>query len=185
MTENDTLPQATPTPLPPPPPTPPAPAGASRWMRGALIASLTVNLLVLGIVAGGALNIAQHGPRQAIADITLGTFTEALSAEDREALRMAAEAESLGLREMNRAAREDYLRLIEAVRAEPWDDAAARAAIAAYGVRTHDRLAAGERLMLQRLSAMGPQGRREFADRLEETLRRGFRGARQGAPRGN
>ena len=179
MTEIESSPQI------PAPPAPPPAAGAGPWMRRALIASLTVNLLVLGVVVGGAINVARHGPRQMIADITLGTFTEALSAEDREALRMAAEAENLGLREMNRAAREDYLRLIAAVRSEPWDAATAQAAIAAYGMRTHDRLEAGERLMLQRLSAMGPQGRREFADRLEETMRRGFRGERPLRPRGN
>lgn len=172
----------------PPLPNPPAPpsAGTSRWTRVLLIGSLTLNLLVIGIVAGGALSVARHPPRAAISDITLGTFTEALSPEDREALRLAAEAESLGIREMHRAAGEDFRALIAAVRAEPWDEAAARAAIAAYGLRAQERLAAGERLMLQRLAAMGPLGRRAFAERLEDTLRRGFRSDRAAPPlRGN
>ncbi|MDP1667428.1 periplasmic heavy metal sensor [Phaeovulum sp.] len=179
----DTLPPTT-----PPAATPPAPAsgGASRSARALLIGSLAVNLLLLGILAGGAISIARHAPQPVISDITLGTFTAALSPEDREALRLAAEAESLGIREMHRAAGEDYRALIAAVRAEPWNEAAARVAIAAYGLRAQERLVAGERLMLQRLAAMGPAGRRAFAERLEETLRRGFRAERAAPPpRGN
>ncbi|WP_372840693.1 periplasmic heavy metal sensor [Phaeovulum sp.] len=169
----------TPTSAPPQPPAqPPEAPRAGHGMRIALVVSLTVNLLVLGVLVGGAIGIARHEPRPAISDITLGTFTEALSAEDREALRVAAEAESLGLREMHRASREDYLALIEAVRAEPWDEAAARRAITAYGVRSKERIDAGERLMLERLADMGPLARRAFADRLEDALRRGFRAER-------
>lgn len=178
--------QSAPIPTPPAPPAPPL-RGASHGVRLALAVSLTVNLLVLGVLVGGAIGIARHAPRPAIADITLGTFTEALSPEDREALRLAAEAESLGIRDMHRASRDDYLALIAAVRAEPWDEAAARQAIAAYGRRSQERLAAGERLMLERLVAMGPLARRAFADRLEDALRRGFRPEREGLPppRGN
>jgi len=185
--------QAMPSPTPPVPPVPPR-RGASHGLRVALAVSLTVNLLVLGVLVGGAIGIARHAPRPAIADITLGTFTEALSPEDREALRRAAEAESLGLRDMHRASRDDYLALIAAVRAEPWDEAAARRVIAAYGQRSQERLESGERLMLQRLAEMGPLARRAFADRLEDALRRGFRPEREGgareapaplAPRGN
>ncbi len=165
----------TPTSAPPLPPAPPEAPGAGRGLRIAFVVSLTVNLLVLGVLAGGAIGIARHEPRPTISDITLGTFTEALSAEDREALRVAAEAERLGVREMHRASREDYLALIDAVRTDPWDEAAARRAIGAYGVRSKERIDAGERLMLERLADMGPLARKAFADRLEEVLSRGFR----------
>jgi uncharacterized membrane protein len=164
----------------PPGPTPAAARKSGRnWGRVVLVVSLMLNLLVFGIVIGGAIGHVRPLPRPVISDISLGTFTAALSPEDREALRQAAEAESLGIREMHRAAREDYSLLIAALRAEPWDEQAARAAIAGYGERAHQRLEAGERLLLARLSAMGASGRKAFAQRMEAALNRGaLRGER-------
>jgi uncharacterized membrane protein len=177
---NDRLNEAPPAPTTPTPPLPPAPRRS--WCRVVLIVSLALNLLVAGVVAGGLLGGAHRPQRLIISDISLGTFTQALSPEDREALRVAAEAESLGLREMHRAANEDFSRLIAALSAEPWDEPGARAAIASYGVRSQDRLRAGERLLLDRLRSMGPKARRDFAGRLEAAMQRGFRIERRGPP---
>lgn len=149
-----------------------AKAGMRGWVRGLFILSLTLNLLVVGVVAGGMIGHAKRMPRAAIGEISMGPFNEAFSHEDREALRRAAEADGRDFREMRRAGRADFERLIAALRAEPWDEAEVRAAIEGHRARTIERMQIGERLMLGRLGAMQPEQRRAFADRLERGMRR-------------
>ncbi|MCB1401125.1 MAG: periplasmic heavy metal sensor, partial [Rhodobacteraceae bacterium] len=92
-------------------PSEPARARLKGWVKAAFIASITLNLLVVGVVVGGIIRHDRHPPRPMISDVSIGPFTEALSQDDREALRRAAQRESTGFRAMRQAAREDYRRL--------------------------------------------------------------------------
>lgn len=150
-------------------------AGMRGWVRALFIVSLTMNLLVLGVVAGGVIGHSGHPPRPMISDISMGPFTEALSRADRDALRHAAEAEGAGFRDMRRAARADFTRLVAALKADPWNEAEVRSVIEAHRARTLDRIEIGERLMFGRIAAMTPEERKGFAERLEAGLRRGPR----------
>lgn len=149
----------------------PAPRG-TRWLRIALIASLTLNLLILGIVGGAAFRFWRNPPRPPVAEVGFGPYTEALDPKDRRALRDAFVAQMPGLRDLRRESRNDVRDLIAALRADPWDPDAARAVLAKRVKRTGERLELGQTLLLARLDSMTPADRQAFAGRLEEMQRR-------------
>lgn len=156
--------------------------GGGRGVRIALGVSVALNLLVAGLVAGAVLR--DGGPRdRMLRDLEFGPFTEALSREDRDALRRDFVARSGGFRDMRAEMRSDFDALLGALRAEPFDIDAARAVLAGQQARMQSRLALGQDLLLERLAAMPPRARAEFADRLEERLRHGGRGG-DGPPGG-
>lgn len=141
---------------------------AGRGMKIALILSLTLNLLILGIV-GGAM-FAHGGPDGPgrIRDVGFGPYTEALSGEDRKALREAFIKAAPDFRKGREEAQADVARLAAAIRAEPYDRAAVEAVMADQGQRIEKRLMLGRGLFLDRLDAMGPEGRAALAGRIEE-----------------
>ena len=59
------------------------------------------------------------------------------------------------------------------MRADPFDPAALKAALAALEARNAERLELGRTLIETRLIEMSPEERAAFADRLEKGLRRG------------
>ena len=158
-----------------PPAPPPAPSQKSlRGLRIALGVSVALNLLVAGVVAGAILR--EGGPRdRMVRDLDLGPFTEALSQEDRAALRRDFVARMPELGEARRAMRAEFRDLLVLLRADPFDPEAMREVLAGQRARMQERIDLGQELLLQRLSAMTPEARQAFADRLEDRLRRGSR----------
>ena len=155
----------TPSPLPSPPP-------GGRKLRIALAVSVALNLLILGLVAGAVLR--DGGPHgRMVRDLDFGPFTEALTPEDRDALRRDFIRQAPDLRDMRRQMRDDFSTLLAALRAEPFDVEALRGVVANQGDRMAARLELGQDLMLARIAAMTPAERAAFADRLEQRLERG------------
>ncbi len=143
-----------------------------RWQKGLLVASLAMNLAVIGAVAGMAI---KGGPdiRRAQYDLTVGPFTRAMEPRDRDAVRTALR-NSEAFRPSDRTAiRMDMQALIDVLRAEQFDKNALRDAI----TRQRARLAVGQDAVLDavtaQIDAMSTANRVAFADRLEEQLRRG------------
>lgn len=163
MTESET--SVTP---PAPQPTPPKPA---RGLRVALAVSVALNLLIIGLVAGAMLRGGPHD--RMVRDLDFGPFTEALSPEDRAALRRDFIRQAPDMRDMRRQMREDFATVLAALRAEPFDPDALRGVVANQGNRMAARLELGQDLMLARIAAMTPAERAAFADRLERRLERG------------
>ncbi len=153
-------------------------ARAGRGTRIALIASLTLNLLILGVIAGSMIGHHRYRTAGAVRDIGFSPFTGALDREDRTALRGAFMAAMPDARDRRQAARQDFARLADALRAEPWDRAVVGALLARHGQRTAERLELGHRLLIERIEAMSPAARAAFADRIEAGLRRGPQGRR-------
>lgn len=157
--------------------TPAAGVAAARGGRGVRIAlgvSVALNLLVVGLVAGAVLR--DGGPRERmVRDLDFGPFTEALSREDRAALRRAFLQRSPGMQDMRQQMRQDFRALLAALRAEPFDPDALRGVLVNQQARMAERVSLGQELMLERLSVMAPQERAAFADRLEQRLRHGAR----------
>lgn len=150
-----------------------------RGVRVALGISVALNLLIVGLVAGAVLR--DGGPRERmVRDLDFGPFTEALSRADREALRREYIARSPGMRDMRQQMRQDFRAFLAALRAEPFDPAALRGVLANQQARMAERVTLGQDLMLERLTAMPPEARLKFADRLEERLRRGTGAGREG-----
>lgn len=150
--------------------------GCGKWTRLVLVLSLALNLLVVGVVVGGAVRHHRHGGDESARDIGFGPFTEALSKEDRKALRRAFLAANPGFRDMRKDMGRDMGDLIAALRADPWDAVAAGIILAGQSQRMTDWMDTGRDLLLERLSAMTPQDRAAFADRLEADAKDGWRG---------
>lgn len=163
------------TPPPVPPGGDPGKAAAPRWMKAVLAASLAVNLAVAGLVIGAVL---KDGPPHRAAmgqDFGFGPFTEALSKPDREALRHAFLEAAPEFRDQRRQSRADFESILAALRAVPFDPAGLRVLLDAQHARMISRFQIGLTLIYDRITAMTPEDRAAFADRLEEGLKRGPR----------
>ncbi|MCU0903200.1 MAG: periplasmic heavy metal sensor [Tabrizicola sp.] len=155
----------------PPQATPPMPAKTSRGVKIALAVSVALNLAVAGLVLGAWLG---DGPRKGMPrDLSFGPFSEALSDADRRALRKALMDRAGEFRTSREAARADFVALLTALRADPFDPQTLRTALVAVETRNAERLELGRTLIEARLVEMSTAERQAFADRLEKGLRRG------------
>lgn len=146
-------------------------ASGGRWKTWALVMSLAVNAFFVAAVLGAGL---RH--HREMRDVGFGPFTEALTREDRRALRDAFMAVAPDVRERRREVAEDAAQLAAALRADPWDAEAAEALLLRQGARAEERFTLGRRLFLERLSQMTPEARAALADRIENMLTRGRKG---------
>lgn len=165
----------TPMPQTPAPHTPaphtPAPAFRTRpWIKVVLALSLALNLGIAGMTAGAFLR--HGGPPSADRDLGLGPLGDALTREDRKALRKAFVAAHPDLKKGAAALRADFDAVLAALRAQPFDPAALDAALATVALRNADRLETARGVIAGYLKAMPPEARAAFADRLEKTLSR-------------
>lgn len=158
---------------PTPAPAAPQPAPSGRGLKIALAVSVALNLAVVGLAAGAMMN-GSHG-RDMPRDLSFGPFSEALSAEDRRALRKALFDRAPSFRESRTAARAEFATLLDTLRASPFDPVAMQTALAAIEARNAGRLELGRSLIEARVVEMSDDERLAFADRLEKGLRRGGR----------
>ncbi len=155
--------------------TPVRPTRSGRGLRWALGISLALNLAVVGMVAGAMLRDG-HGMRGSmVRDLGFGPFTEALSREDRRALRQALFERAPEIRQARQQRQEDLQALVAILRAEPFDAAALAAAMAEQEARMVGQLRLGQTVLQERIAAMTPEARRGFAERLEDGLSHGGR----------
>ncbi|MFT7058675.1 MAG: putative membrane protein [Pseudorhodobacter sp.] len=157
------------TPLPNPTPSP----KLFRWGRLVLVISLALNLGILGMVAGAALNGAWRGgdPR-VVRDIGFGPFTKALSEEDRKTLRRAFIEKAPDLRGRRQAMRDDMASVLTALRSDPFSGDQLEEALAQVTKRSRERQQLGEELLRDFVAALSIEDRLKFADRLEIELTR-------------
>jgi uncharacterized membrane protein len=151
----------------------PVPPTTARGVKIALALSVALNLAVAGLAAGAWL---RDGPGRGMPrDMSFGPFSEALDDADRRSIRRVLLERVGEFREQRQAAKAEFEALLVALRAEPFDPAAMRAALAAIEARNSERLELGRTLIETRLIEMSPEARKAFADRLEKGLRRGGR----------
>jgi len=154
----------------------PQPGGPGRWTRLALVLSLALNLLVVGLVAGAGLHWlrdADHRRPPGGQPIDYGPYARALSPEGRESLRAAFRERRPEFRANREALRAGFHELLAALRATPYEPARAAAALAAQHSRVEAQSALVRGLLLEHLAGLSDAERAAFADRLEEVLRRG------------
>ena len=158
-----------------PPPAPaPAPAlpKSGRGLRIALAISVALNLAIAGLVAGAVLRNHSPGGREDFArELGFGPFTEALSREDRRALRQSFLAKAPDARNVKRQRRDDAMAVLDSLRATPFSADVLTAVMSAQQQRTARQLALGQEVLRDFLIAMTPADRIEFAGRLEQRLR--------------
>ncbi len=141
------------------PQTPPAThAPTARWVKVALILSLGLNLLILGIVGGAWLS--PDGPRgdridRAARDMGATPFIRALEPEDRRALFQAIRREEEPLRQNREELRLRFEALLASVRADPFDPWAVESLLQLQRSAATERQMIGERLLVEHQAAAG------------------------------
>lgn len=164
------------TPQPPDKPQTPGGTGkprAGRALKIALALSMGVNLLILGVVGGAVLGRG-GGPDEApaIRMLGLGPFAFALSRDDRQEVRNRIEADLPALGR-DRVALGHGLREVQnALLAEPFDRAAAEAALMRTRRAGHALQSRGHTALLDTLEVMSAADRVAVAERLGRALRR-------------
>ncbi|WP_224815538.1 periplasmic heavy metal sensor [Hasllibacter sp. MH4015] len=159
--------------------------GAGRWVKIALAVSLALNLAIVGLIGGVVLGReggpGDRGTAPALRTLGLGPFVVALSREDRQDLRGRIEAQGNPLREERRAIGRSLRAVQEALRADPFDRAAAEAALRASRTSAIALQEAGHTALLDQVETMTAEERRALADNLERMMRRlGGRGRAPG-----
>lgn len=143
-----------------------------RWGRILLVASLALNLAVIGIVAGTVFTGGHKGGPQRF-DLTVGPLSRAMEPEQRDAVREALRDSGAFERGERSAIRIDTAAMIATLRADEFDETAFRNALA----RQRARLEVAQDAMLDAVTnsvtEMTVEDRAAFADRLEEQMRRG------------
>lgn len=151
-----------------------APKSKDKRLRIALAVSVALNVAVLGMVSGAALT--GGGPERRAGDFRefgFVPFTEALSREDRDAMRRAFLAQMPDMRAVRSEMRNDQQEILAALRAKPFDQARMNTAFEVHMNRSTSQLVAGQEVLLDLLGQMSEQERIDFAGRLEERLKRG------------
>lgn len=150
---------------------------APRWMKLAMVASVSLNLLILGAVAG---TLGRHAVEGRVAPRVVdtgGAYTMALSPKDRREIARAMAGQVREGRPDRAAARAEYQKMIAVLAAEPFDRAQAQAVLSRQAAFAESRRAMAEQALLDRLEQMTPEERQGFAARLASGL------ARDGGPR--
>lgn len=146
----------------------------SRGARILLVASLALNLAVMGVVAGVVLG---GGPKDRFQRFELGAgpLTRAMDDTRRGAVRDALR-DSGAFRPADRdSMRRDTQALVTTLRAEDFDSAAFQDILTRQQNRLRDGQAAVVAAVTEQVSEMDAAERAAFADRLENQLRRGPR----------
>ena len=149
------------------------PGRTSQWMRWVLVISLALNLLIVGAAAGWMLKGGKHGRHHpSRLDHIGGPMTRALSHEDRHAIR--SEMRKAFRKENGPRAQQRALirQIVEELRKDPFNPEVVAAHMTSQRDILNQRLSLGQSLLLDRLSAMDTAERSEFADRLEDNMKR-------------
>jgi len=146
-------------------------AGMRPWLKLVFALSLALNLLVLGAVGGVVLRHGGFDGRHH--HMAGGPMTRALSKEDK---RVVAREMRRSYRERGRDGRAAYgaamQQLVAGLRAEPFDPAPVAKQMSRMREMLGQRVAIGQRVLLEHLEQMEPGARRAFAARLEQAMQR-------------
>lgn len=141
-----------------------------RGMRIALAVSVTLNLIVVGVVAGAILR-GPPGFEGQDREFSFGPFSDAMRPDERRALRKDLLQRAPGLRQMRQEMRADMDQVVAVMRADPFDPAALTAVMEAQQARLTGQITVGGQALRDFLVAMSNEDRHAFADRLEQRLK--------------
>ncbi|KPN62183.1 Heavy-metal resistance [Aliiroseovarius crassostreae] len=149
-----------------------------KWVRALFVASLTLNLLVIGLVAGakisdrGGHGFDPRGPeRGLIRDLGLGPIASSLSREDRRAIGRALREQQGSFREKRTALKRDFDRMLELLRADPYDRDQLESIMTAQRNRVLEFGDVARGLVLERIEQMSHEERQELAEALSQNVR--------------
>lgn len=152
----------------------PEPTGrAGVWLRLALVVSLTVNLLVAGLLIGSW--AGRDRAETTIQDVGLGPYIAALPQRDRQLMAASLAEKSRPLRENRAELARQFDLFLAALRTEPFRVDALRRAVDMQQAQLLARQQIGQSALFDRIAAMTPVERNAFADAVERRLRHGPR----------
>ena len=145
----------------------------SRWLYPLLFASLALNLLIAGIVVGW---MASHGQDRRpdfgpVRGLVGEPFLRALPDDQRRAMLRDVMREAPRIRESREGLRARFEAFLSALRADPYDPNAVAGLLKDQRAAALRRQDIGERLLLERLEAMTPEQREDYASALERSFR--------------
>jgi uncharacterized membrane protein len=145
------------------------------WLRALLFVSLALNLAVIGVVGGAMLGKSKRddAPARVSRELGLGPFLAAMEQADRQVLYKMTRERSGDLKAGRSQWRAAFDESFEVLRADPFDTSRMRALIAQQEQAATAGRRLGQDVLLEHLSTMTLEERRDFADRLEQAMRRG------------
>jgi uncharacterized membrane protein len=145
-----------------------------RPFKALLAISVAINLAVAGMIGGMLFHggPGRHGDL-GVRDLGFGPFDEALLPEDRDTLRQNLKTHLGDIKMARQMMSSDNEAILAALRSNPFDGVALKAALTAQTQHLEDRLKLGSGVMQDLLLAMPDAPRLAFADRLEDHMRRG------------
>ena len=144
--------------------------GPSRVWRVVLVLSLALNLAVVGMVVGAGVSgrFGDRPPRSF--DFGLGPVARALEPRERRQIGLALRRDG-ALRDMD--LRGNAAAMIAALRADPFDAGQLQDLMVAQAGQMATLQRNAQAAFLDQITAMSPDRRAAFADRLQEELSRG------------
>lgn len=144
-------------------------ARPSRLWRIVLVLSLALNLAVIGVVVGSAASGRWgDGPPRSF-DLGLGPIARALEPQERRAIGRQLR-EDRSLRDFD--LRDRVNRVVAALQADPFDPAVLRVLLAEQSERITAVQATAQEVVVEQITAMTPERRRAFADKVLEEMSR-------------
>lgn len=161
------------------PPADQAGSGRRKWMRVLLVVSLTLNLLVLGLVIGAKLGghrdhgFDPRGPnRGAIRDLGFAPLAGALDRADRREIGKILRDRSGSFAENRKRLESEFQAMLSALRADPFDPEALLSNMSQQSERMRQRGELARTVLVERIGRMSMSERHEFADRIEKSVRK-------------
>ncbi|PSL19656.1 periplasmic heavy metal sensor [Shimia abyssi] len=144
-------------------------------LRLLLIGSLAINLVVVGIVGGAVIGHLKDDGKKRPHDRFGSPYVRALSFEDKRKVGRSIR-EAYRSAEIDRAAEgRSYARVVDLLRSSPLDQDALQNEVKRQEAHGHERRDVAQRIWIERVVNMTDTERLEYADRLEDTLKRGGR----------
>jgi len=139
------------------------------WVKILLVASISLNLVVAGVVGGKALRMREEGGRF---ERMTARIVAMLPEERREEGRAILTARTDEIRALGAERLAANRRVLEAMRAEPMETAALEAALRARREAMAKRVAVFHKGIAELAGTLSPAERAAFAAEIEQKLRR-------------
>lgn len=137
-----------------------------------LIASVTLNLVVIGLIGGAALGKSKVNERpERVADF-MGAYTRALPQADRRAIGQSIRDSHRSSGVNREASRQQLASFLTVLRATPFEATALQDALDAQSQTSVERRRIAQQFWLDRVSQMSDAERATYADDIEELLKR-------------
>ncbi len=157
-------------------------SGKRKWVKAVFALSLTMNLLVIGLVAGARFGEwREHGfdprgpERGMIRELGFGPLAAALPPKDRRAIGNAFRKEHGNFRDNRAAFKRDLDTMFAILQTEPFDAAALASVMQGQRQRVFEIGETLQRLVIERISLMSPEERSRLADDLKRRIHNGDR----------